>query len=334
MAKLNEPPKFDGDVTEYESQKKKLLGKYWNKSRRVFYINGMDNQPKHHRDAAMKLSYIQLCKVVGVFNSSNGFWPDVGQCVSDKGQFGRKFRDEFRTATFRSSFFEKERRLKQELSMNKAAISLFKEIQKSSGETHIFAHSQGNLILSNVLYAISLLLGEKGLNRFTVHSFGSPTRNWPRGIKHLRRGYSNDWINMMSGIDWSFSISKIKHHKGASLFSHDFMYYLEDDAEFTINHFSWGNANKISMDEDGLASALVKMGANIPRVTKIFKRLDAHHNFDVDDVAFLYLEKIRHNSKVQSAVKNDITLNKLLYKSLDEGWTTKAEYKAMARLRN
>ena len=46
----------------------------------------------------------------------------------------------------------------------------------------------------------------------------------------------------------------------------------------------------------GLASALAQMGTNLPRITAIFERLYSAHNSDVDDVAELYLNKIKNNA--------------------------------------
>jgi hypothetical protein len=189
------------------------------------------------------------------------------------------------------------------------------------------------------LTAIFILGGPRGLSlsRFTVHSFGSPTVNWPEGFRHHRHGFTFDPVNWLSGFDSSFSISKVgvpTISEKALVISHGFKCYMADDATFVVNRFRWGSFGMTaSMDEPGLAQALADMGTNIPRITAIFERLYSAHNNDVDDVAELYVNKIKNNSAVLGLVKQDYKLRELLIKSLDEGWTSSGEYEAIALLK-
>ncbi len=109
-------------------------------------------------------------------------------------------------------------------------------------------------------------------------------------------------MNWLAGIDFSFSISKL----GGVWFSHGFKSYMTDDATFVVNRFRWGSLGlTASMDEKGLADALVQMGTNLPRVPRIFERLDAVHNSDVDDVAELYLEQVKHKPSLLRLIKQE-----------------------------
>ena len=91
----------------------------------------------------------------------------------------------------------------------------------------------------------------------------------------------------------------------------------------------------VSMDEDGLATALVKMGLNMPRIFAIFQRLNESHNSDADDVALLYVKKLRaaHASHIFAAIKQHNQLLKLLIRVMEEGWTTTAEKDAIQYLK-
>jgi len=148
---------------------------------------------------------------------------------------------------------------------------------------------------------------------------------WPDGFTHHRNGYTFDPINWLAGFDRTFTISKV----GFSV-SHGFKQYRQDDAEFFVNRFRWGSFGlTASMDEEGIASALVKIGTNIPRITKIFQRLDKRHNSDIDDIALLYINKIKNRPGILNLVKGDIVLRELLTRSMDQGWTTSGESDAI-----
>lgn len=338
----NPLPSGDGAVNIYENPEA-LTTPYWNRQRSVVFINGMDNSPSDHRVSAIALSKLQMCRVIGVYNKTDGVWTDLLQCLGDKWQFDGHGLDrawnQARTAYLNAfgSAGDAERAILGALSRNPAAVTLFAELRRVPGEREIFAHSQGNLILSNVLTAISILEGERGLNRFTVHSFGSPTVNWPQGFTHHRHGFTFDPVNWLAGFDSSFSISKVGVPTVAEKFgvlSHGFKCYMADDATFVVNRFRWGSFGlTASMDEAGLAKALAAMGTNIPRITAIFERLYSAHNSDVDDVAELYVNEIRNNSMVLNLVRQNTKLRDLLIKSLDEGWTSSGEYAAIATLK-
>lgn len=339
----NPLPSNDGSVNDYQNAEAKST-RHWQARRNVIFINGMDNSPQDHVDSALGLSKLQMCTVTGVYNQGGGTVTDLVQCLGDKWQwngFGPgKMIDEVRTMYFNAtgSPTKAEQGIIESLSRNGAAVPLFHLLRSKPENLDIFAHSQGNLILCNVLTGIQILEGSNALNRFTVHSFGSPTVNWPKGFTHRVHGFTFDPVGWLAGFDSSFSVSKVgipTIPEGLGLFSHGFKSYLADDATFVVNHYRWGSFGMTaSMDEKGLAQALKNMSINIPRVRAIFQRLYKAHSSDVDDVAELYVNMIKNNTQILGAVKADTGLRKLLIKSMEEGITFPGERAAINLLKS
>ncbi len=91
-----------------------------------------------------------------------------------------------------------------------------------------------------------------------------------------------------------------------------------------------------SMDEKGLAGALVAMGGNMPRVRRVFEHLESRHGSDVDDVAELYVngvEAAANRSAIRMALKNEPGLVALLIRVMEKGWTSSGERRAIAVVR-
>jgi len=162
--------------------------------------------------------------------------------------------------------------------------------------------------------------------------------NWPSGFRHQEHGYTFDPVTWLAGIDASFRISKVGvpvQADAMGVVSHSFLSYLRDDAAFVVNRFRFGSFGlTASMNERGLAAALVEMGQNLPRVTAIFQRLDSAHNSDVDDIAELYVRGIENNQALLNVVRRDSRLRELLIQSLDEGVTFGGEQSAIDLLRS
>ena len=76
-------PGFDGDINLYTAPEAESLD-WFDKDRRVIFVNGMANSPADHAGSARALSLLQGCPVIGVYNKSDGLWPDLGQCITDK----------------------------------------------------------------------------------------------------------------------------------------------------------------------------------------------------------------------------------------------------------
>ncbi len=329
-------PHADGEINEYAYKEATAAKAQFRRNRKVIFINGMGNQGNDHAKSALALSWVQMCTVVGVYNATGGTILDLAQCLGDKDQFngpvsfsadtkvavGQLLKGQTPVATIRDA-----------LSRNAAQVALFDLLRRPKNPCReIFAHSQGNLILSNVLQGIEAVDGN--LSGYTVHTFGSPTVNWPENLKKYEHAFTWDPVSFLAGFDSTWTISKVGMPAGSmNPITHGFIEYIKRDPSFVVNRFRWGGLGvTLNMDEDGLAKAIAAMGTNTKRIKNIFEHLNKNHNSDADDVAVRYIGHIKQAPATQSALKADKPLVSLLIKILDEGWTSSGEKKAMAFL--
>ncbi len=84
---------------------------------------------------------------------------------------------------------------------NAATFSLFKVLAKNLGSTQrIVAHSQGNLITANALWAIQAAYGASALSHIHVYSLASPVPAWPNGLccgRHKVYGFNRDCVTWL-----------------------------------------------------------------------------------------------------------------------------------------
>ncbi|HMB69165.1 MAG TPA: hypothetical protein VKU85_07625 [bacterium] len=346
MADRNGVPSRDGEITEYRNPEAEAT-RWFDPGRRAVFVNGMANTGKNHAESGLALSLLQMCPVIGLYNLTGGFFEDLSQCLLDKYQWDgpraaspSEILDAIvADAARRGQRMDRAAAMEKALERNPAAASLFRLLRRPEyRQAAIFAHSQGNLILSNTLSAIGLVDGETKLGTYEVRTFGSPAVNWPRGVKPIECGFTWDPVTWLAGFDFSFSISKVGMPADSlNPLTHGFAEYMKCDPAFVINRFRWGSLGvTVSMDEDGLATALVRMGRNLPRVRSVFERLKTHHPSDSDDVALLYVEKLRRGTNgaaVLGALKSEPALRKLLIDVMDGGWTTAREKEAIRFLR-
>lgn len=299
-------PSHDGDLNLYESEE---IGKkdWFDRTRKVIFVNGMDNSPENHRVSADGLSTLQACPVLGCYNQSDGKLKDLWQCLRDKLKFSlvtgsqsqnfdewNKVVDaEYALVRRAQPAITKAAYVSSGLSNNKATSVMFDVLRDPAWKAApIFAHSQGNLITSNALTAVALVDGKQAIQGREIYSYGSPNLNWPPGIKHYNHAFTFDPVGW---LDYRFSFSSIK--VGFKV-AHGFDTYRQFDPEFVINRFRWGSFGlTANMDEAGLAQAMVDMGANPRRIEGIFERLLKRHNSDADDVALLYVQKMRNTGR-------------------------------------
>ncbi len=336
-------PAADGQVNLYISAEGGAQG-WFNHSRRVLFINGMDNQPKNHADSALGLSLMLGCPVIGVFNNTNGVLLDIAQCVTDKMQLASvqsSSKIGFAGWVDAVDALHKAGKLVNpgltrvdlvgSLIKNNPATYALYALLVSGGVnakgTPIYSHSQGNLITSNALTAVALAKGTAAIAGIEVNSFGSPCRYWPPGIKRKNYAFSLDPV---SALDLRIDMSSSK--VGFEV-SHGFDLYMNRDAEFIINGFRFGGMKMtMNMDEQGLAATLVKIGTNAPRLRRIFLRLREAHQTDSDDVAMHYTEKASV-TLLRSIKQVDPGLITLLIGLLESGPTFADEERAIAKLK-
>ena len=331
-------PQNDGESNEYAYKEAVSSGDF-SRNRRVIFVNGMLNSPRDHAESALALSWVQMCTVVGVYNASAGGLTDLKQCLGDKAQFNGPTSFSAKNKVFAETLFggiSAAESMRRALSRNRAQVSLFDTLRKPENRhREIFAHSQGNLILSNVLQAIAAVDGRQALAGRTIHTFGSPAVSWPSRIAKYEHGFTWDPVTFLAGFDLSWSISKVGMPSGSfNPITHSFLQYLSRDPAFVVNrHRIGGLGMTFRMDEDGLAAALAAMGTNTRRVQSVFEHLDRNHNSDADDVAVRYVELIRASDATVNALKANRTLISLLIKVMEEGLTTDDEKKAISLLK-
>lgn len=336
-------PLADGDLNLYESPE--IGRKTWfNRARRVIFVNGMDNTPQNHRASAEGLSTLQACPVLGCYNRTDGKIRDLWQCLRDKLKFALttsgQSRDfdtwskvldaEYSAARGAQPLMTKAAYVSGGLSINKTTRVMFDVLRDPTYKTApIFAHSQGNLITCNALTAVALVDGKQAIAGREIYSYGSPNLNWPPGIKHYNHAFTFDPVGW---LDYRFSFSSIKIGFKAA---HSFETYRQYDSEFIVNRFRWGSFGlTASMDEDGLAQAMVEMGVNPPRLQGIFERLLKRHISDADDVALIYVKKMRSSGReeqLKSIARANKKVIELMIECLSGGtfhWVTSEEKEA------
>lgn len=327
-------PAVDGDINEYISQEAVASGQF-DASRRVVFINGMGNSGENHAESAVTLSLLQMATVIGVYNATGGFGKDFLQCIADKNQFDGPASLSAKTKVALGGLMGglPVDVARAALARNAAQVPLFELLRKPGNKKlEIFAHSQGNLILSNVLQAIAAVDGPAALVGYTVNTFGSPAVNWPAGLRKFEHGFTFDYVAFLAGFDASWSISKVGLPGGLDM--HGFLGYMRNDPAFVVNRYRVGGLKMtFNMDEAGLADAIIAMGGNIRRVSAIFVHLDKKHNSDADDVAELYVNRLRKSPATAAAIRADRSLVALLVRILDDGWTSAGEKAAIEFLR-
>ena len=261
-----------------------------------------------------------MCSVWGVYNASSGKVIDFIQCVEDKLLFNGPGLPSAALTTKVISLI----RGKTEVAAARIALghngcqpALFDVLRENRG-VEIFAHSQGNLILSNVLQAIQAVDGAAATSGYFVHTFGSPTVHWPANVRKQEHGFTFDPVNWLSLFDASFSISKVGMPRDSwNPFTHGFEEYVKRDAEFVVNRFRIGMLGKtLKLDCNGLAVCLGAMGNNLERVERVFVLLNHSYSQFAGKVAVHYLERV--GSSARSLLKGS-KLRGLLSVALSTG---------------
>jgi hypothetical protein len=301
----------------------------------------MNNSPGDHARSALAISFLQMCPVHGIFNKSSGAALDFIQCVFDKLQFNTAMVSTAKVETnvLSLALGSTEAAALVLLNRNKCQAELFKFLRLPQNRyATIFTHSQGNLILSNVLQAIRAVDGDSALTGRVIHTFGSAAQNWPSGLKRFDHAFTFDYVNFLTTFPFTGNYSKVWMPEDSSNpFTHNFMEYARLDAAFVVNRFvTGGKYVTFSMDEQGLAECLVEMGVNTRRVKAVFEYLKFNHWSDADDVAMKYLALLGQSARIEGVVNSDAQLRQLLIGILQHkgrpGWTTSAESAAIKKL--
>jgi hypothetical protein len=340
-------PTNDGEINLYISPEARAKS-WFNMGRRVVFVNGMMNPAADHAASARALSLLQACPVVGIFNKSDGLWPDLGQCIKDKAtlvsvqaEVGIDFSG---WALALEALYLAARQLSPTLSKidfigslvasNAATFSVYRYVVTlGAGERaalKIYCHSQGNLVTSNALTAVALALGTDALGGIEVNCFGSPCRYWPPKLNRTNYAFTFDPV---SWLDYRVSFDNVKV---GFIAGHAFSLYMQNDGEFTVNRFRWGSFGlTVSMDEVGLAKYCIGIGNNPPRLRGIFNWLKEANWTDSDDVSFEYVTRMRtqNDQLMRQIARADPGFVKLLIELLGAGWVTSGEQREIDYLK-
>lgn len=238
-------PILDGQVSVYSANED------YGVTPKIYYVNGIQTDAKTHGETLKTLSILTEHEITGIYNRSGGvgkwygFVIDLKQCLDDWGSnvghklaetanklvstainkaidaLAKKFGNAPPTdpvniaGSIRQAVPEKARlwlietRLK---TYNEATASLFRQLSDNYGQrTIIVAHSQGNLIVSDALWAMVLAYGEDSLVNMVVRSLASPSPAWPLGIRHQRKvyGHTNDIVTLADPHNWSIITERL-----------------------------------------------------------------------------------------------------------------------------
>lgn len=108
------------------------------------------------------------------------------------------------------------------------------------------------------------------------------------------------------------------------------------DKHYTGLRLGASNLKTISMDEEGLADALVReAGTDSALVLGVFERLRDHYSSDSDDVAELYVNRVRKlGGPLEQALRSNAALVQVLIQVMDEGWTSSGEQDCIRYLKS
>jgi nucleoid-associated protein YgaU len=198
---------------------------------RIYYVNGIQTTGEIHEGTALVLSQITQHTITGVFNRTFGEGPgivvDLLQCFGDSSngffsqlaEFGFDGLDSLveRIRRWTATSSQPPTNVAEQLrarvpraklaefitrylaATNKATAALFRQLNQNRGPRQlIVAHSQGNLITSNALWAIQTIYGASSLSNLRIYSIASPAPAWPAGIDLRIKvyGHANDPVTL------------------------------------------------------------------------------------------------------------------------------------------
>jgi hypothetical protein len=141
----------------------------------IIYVNGMMTDKKGQEDTLQAIADKTGQRTIGIHNSTEGFFKDLGQCITDKMDKGKN------------------------PAVDTLADSLYNEL-KAGRDVHLMAHSQGGLITSRALNDVAKRLRvedglsksdiEAKLGKVSVETFGAAAATYPDGPKYVH--YVND----------------------------------------------------------------------------------------------------------------------------------------------
>ncbi|MFO0959327.1 MAG: hypothetical protein U0800_18160 [Isosphaeraceae bacterium] len=168
---------------------------------RVIYVNGQLGNPDKHRSNACALAVVTGGPVIGVYNASSGLLGDTWKSADLKTTSFFLMKQHVSSMRERSaSQIEIERsmlaRMKNDCPASESLLKLL--LKPEFGDARIVGHSQGNLIICNVLNALIASRGAQSISRMKVYAIASPTTFWEEGVSVTRFNMKNDFVGWLS----------------------------------------------------------------------------------------------------------------------------------------
>lgn len=172
----------------------------------VIYINGMNTTGEVHRHTAEAIASAIRSTIGGIYNRTDGAARDLLQCKEDFNFYYDKNGISLSGRTESLHWREMHRRYgvaHNALAKNRAAQVLFEQLYQLRHQrkmVRVVAHSQGNLITRNAVYAMLYVTGNTQ-QQLKVYSLASPANVWPKG-KFALMEYrdSADPVTWLQGI--------------------------------------------------------------------------------------------------------------------------------------
>ncbi len=160
----------------------------------IIQVNGMQQDVGEHADDLQETADVTGSKVIGIHNSTQGFWSDTGQAIGDKGWGSNPATDTLATTVI------------QEL--------------EAGRDVHIIGYSQGALITSGALRQVEDYYKDQGyddeqvrakMSNIKVETFGGAARTYPDGPQYVH------YVNYADPIATNFGLgaNPSLHHADA-----------------------------------------------------------------------------------------------------------------------
>lgn len=183
-------------TTNAERSREPRQGKY-----KVIYVNGQEGNPDKHRVQSCALAVVSGGAVIGVYNASDGgvvsdTLKSVWLKMTSFALMKRHVRE--LSATAAPAAVEESMRARMADDCPAAASLFSLLLQPDFADARIVGHSQGNIIICNVINALIACRGESAVDRMHVIAVASPTVFWEyKKIVH-RYNMSNDMVGWLS----------------------------------------------------------------------------------------------------------------------------------------
>lgn len=151
----------------------------------MIYVNGIQTDKAAQSNSLQNIANTTGYQVIGIHNSTNGFFRDLAQCLGDKADVGTN------------------------PAVDTLADTLYDAV-KAGRPIHVIAHSQGGLITSRALTHVMQRLrledgmsraeAERAMSRIEVETFGAAAGQYPSGPQYVHYINTSDPVPTQFGL--------------------------------------------------------------------------------------------------------------------------------------